>query len=250
MTVPPESRKPRVPPTYQRQLGDVSALMERAFGDADVTAVIARARQVVDQLQEEPEGPGADALASRLVDDAQVAVGLLALRNDKLLNVFGRSGLQRLVMAAVIDGLEMQPLQLRALPGIPGRALRLLEDGARVEAMKQELAPGQIWVDATALTVTQYRELWGAVSYNQIAGLDRELGTPGRPRGSLTSVRAELISQLRSNGQWSDQAIYAQGLQLGLWTDEGPYAANPDRNRKRVQRIRKAAGVPKKNPPG
>ncbi len=114
-----------------------------------------------------------------------------------------------------------------------------------VQSVRQEMSPGQAWVNATDLTAEQYRELWGLISFQQQAALGRELREGGRPPGSLGERRAEVIEAMRQHPDWSDVEIFNVGRDAGLWLDDGHYYQNEPRNRKRVQTLRRRAGIRK-----
>ena len=53
--------------------------------------------------------------------------------------------------------------------------------------------------------------------------------------------REALVEAIAAQPEWDDRAVYAAGVALALWNDNGAYGLNRARNRKRVQRLRAVA---------
>ena len=243
-----ESAAPRVPPTFRRQLTALPPLLEEAMADPLVAEPLASAREMAGRFTETAAEDGEDAWVA-IVGQIESALERIAENHAEVLRIFGRGALYKLLLDAAFD-LDRAPaaLRLKSLPGYPDRPVWLIRSEGDAAAMRDAVQPGQVWVNATDLSDTQYRDLWGVVSYNRQAGLGREVPRGGRPPGSVDDARAAVIALLRENREWSNREIYDAGLRAGLWADSEPYDPDVSRLKKRVRQLRKQAGVHKRRP--
>ena len=145
------------------------------------------------------EGQAGEAWARLLHDPTQEALDmfLAVAKHDcpEAWRLLGDKGFRNLAHAAL--GLPVAPLRMRALPDLQGRPLWVLLHERDLAAMRAELRPGQVWVNATDLSDEQYRRLWAAISY-QRQSLGKPLGEPGRP--GLTADQCIEAARLKLQG--------------------------------------------------
>lgn len=196
-------------------------------------------------LRESPPGPESDRLAAEALAETVALAETLGAAAPDLADALGAPQLWNLCRSLVVQD-PLADLRARTVPGYPGRPLWLLNSVESRDAFLRYLAPGQIWVEATQLTRDQYEQLWGLVRYQQEAGLGRSPDVGGRPRGTRSAARQELIDVVHRHPDWTDRKIFSAGLthgqRSGSWTD------NPDAHRAWVRRIRKGASVTRLRP--
>ena len=232
-------------PVYTRQLAGISNLVRAELDHPRIVAVRAElaalgARRRADGAHfDDEEG---SALAAAI--DAAMAVGYAAIEEEapSFQRLFGRGGVTTLLITAFDEELgSLLPLRLLNIPEYPPRPFRLLLHDADVQEMAGQLAVGQVWVNATELDETQYRELWSAISFQRHAALGVQDKPRGRHRGFVTEQRAAVVADIQAHPTWTDVEVYDCGRDAGLW--DGYYYDAPEQNRKRVQRLRRTAGV-------
>ena len=240
-------RQPEVSPTFRLQLDNILEVAGAAFRDPEVMAAMAEARHAAEGLRDASEhDPEAESLARQILELCKRAAQLLIDCEPGLKNTLGEALVLNLVIAGVFpEAGQHLPLRLHGIPGFPDRAVRVLLSDDDVQSVRQGMNLGQVWVNATDLTADQYRELWGLISFQQQEALGRELNEGGRPPGSLEEKRARVIEAMRQHPDWSDVEIFNAGRQAGLWPDDGHYYQNGPSNRKRVQTLRRRAGIRK-----
>jgi hypothetical protein len=129
-------------------------------------------------------------------------------------------------------------LIVTGIPGIEGRPLWLLRDEADIEAMRGELAPGQVWIRADLVKADDCQKVISLAS-DQVRRVLGQVRRAGRPKGWRSAARSELIGRVREDPEISDAEIDRLGVYAGLWENSSrDYVLVADRAR----RIRRSAG--------
>ena len=182
------ARRPKPSPTARRQLDEMAELVRACFDDPAVAAPLVQIRGAAARFGR----ARSDATRTKQTIALVKAVGDAAVatvqRHPELVQALGPGLLLQLLLTrGVAADLLPARLRLHGAPSQPDRNPWLLIDAGDVAALRRLLQPGQIWVDATSLTMEEYRELWGLVTFNQQAGLGRQPKPGGRPRGSTVA---------------------------------------------------------------
>ncbi|MCC6235824.1 MAG: hypothetical protein IT580_24525 [Verrucomicrobiales bacterium] len=177
---------------------------------------------------------------SAILDSLPSVVDLMIDAEPRLAEVQGKASIVAVLRSAVLPGVSSDPIRIRG-PAVRGaQVVHLLRDQAAIRDFAASLRTGRILVDATDLEEGQWRELWAFVSEQQrLEGL-RVRTRLGRPSGSRSMAREELVDRVRAHPAWSNADVYRAGVELGVW-EPGSYAEDPRRNWARVNRIREAA---------
>ncbi len=184
---------------------------------------------------------GASGDLESLQRSADRAVTWVQEHHPSVVQIVGRDGCRGLLMTAVTGDDRFAPKRFIGLPDYEGRPIWVLDNDRDVARLRAEIQSGQVWINVGRLDESQFRGLWGAISYQQQVALGQSRGRPGRPQGRRDPKRVELIRLVRESPQSTDREIYEAGLANRLWTDDGPYEENIERNRRRAQRIRAAS---------
>ena len=226
---------------FRRQQSAVVELVRQVVADPVVEAALARLAGVIRQMERSDDRTVAEKLKPVLAGSVRDLLIAVASTKPELIAVLGPEQLVDLALIANWEEPVAQPaLRLRELPGIPGHVLWTLVNDDDSDELKRVLDRGQVWLNVTDLNEQQYRELWGAISYQQ-QRLGKKPGSRGRRAGSRTPAREALVRAARRHPEWTRGQIYAEGLKRGVWRDDGPYASHPERNRGRVRRIKDRA---------
>jgi hypothetical protein len=196
------------------------------------------------------ELPKEDPVVARAIENGDIEGTLDALLAHRDVQHFlDRSELRRLV-AVLANGdasaLAGAPLRGTGLPGVPGRSLVTLVTDADVDAMRDLLEPGQVWMRVDQLD--NIRRQWPMLD-SAARAQRREIGLPsekgGRPVGRLGMPSPEeqaFFASLTPDMRPSE--IYRRGVAAGVWVDDGR-SAYDRRNRARVRSLLRRAGVEK-----
>ncbi len=121
------------------------------------------------------------------------------------------------------------------VPGIVGRAVWAIRDGADVDAIRDYIEPGQVWVRADLVKADQ----WPLVRAQAMDAKERTIGVPppsGRKPGALNRARQDVVDAVRTDPMMTDDAIDKLGRKAIGWIDaRGDY----DLRRKRIAAIRR-----------
>ncbi len=237
-----ESPSPLVAAEFDR----LSQLFVDALGD-DAIAVDALigARQM---MEDHVAATGAASwfVAPPLAPEQQDAFELLWLQlldrlraSARLRVIVPDETLVRLCMAVVTGDAAAaghEPLRLLQLATVPGRVIWAILNARDTEALRNAIAPGQVWVRADLLGSDEWPLVRAAAANSvRVAGLGRP---SGRPEGSPTSALAPVIAAVVANPELTNAEIAE--LARDVWTRLG-FADDYSSVRKRIARIRKAA---------
>ena len=140
-----------------------------------------------------------------------------------------------------LAGQQPQPLpevRLGRLPSVTGHALYVVLNQADVDTIRDEIAPGQIWVDATALDHDAWQIVGSAVQV-QRRHLGQPFGHPGRPKRPADPMRDEVavrVARAKDNKAAWD-IVVAAGLKTGPLYDRSDPSLYP-RNKAFLDRLR------------
>jgi len=237
----------RTSPTYRRHLKRAAAMLEEALNDPEVLEKLRPAEEAYAKVEaSEADGEGTVEDGERLADEVdaccRAASDLVRLRYPEVCQVFGENGVLNLLLQRFAgDESDLPVIRLQGVPGYQGQPVWVLLNAKDVKAMRRELRPGQVWVNASELDHDQYLELWGLVS-DQRQRLGKRLKRPGRRLASISPLRLELAKEIKAGPGLANAEIYARGVERGVWPDGGSYYDNVDRNRKRVHRLKQGVG--------
>lgn len=123
------------------------------------------------------------------------------------------------------------------VPGIVGRVVWAIRDGADVDAIRDYIEPGQVWIRADLVTADQ----WPLVRAQAMDAKERTIGIPppaGRKPGARNRARQDVVDAVRADPMMTDDAIDKLGRKAVGWIDaRGDY----DLRRKRIAAIRRDA---------
>ena len=230
----------RVPKTFAKQLAEFGEEWLAALASPAMKRPLERLEIMTRLWQLGDEDP------TQVGQSAGDVIEALRVSHPDLLAQMGET--QAVLLLGACLGLVPAgvPLRPQGLPGQPGPNPRVVVSAADATQLRERIAPGQIWVDATCLSGTEYGDLWGAVSYQQQALTGRGKDWGGRPAGQVDEARAPLIAWIRKHPAWltgpvtaaDRETIHDTGVAAGYWPD-GPVGA--DARRQRVARLLKHA---------
>jgi hypothetical protein len=133
-------------------------------------------------------------------------------------------------------------VRLGRLPNVTGHALYVVLNQDDVDTVREAIAPGQIWVDATALDHDAWQIVGSAVQVQRRL-LGQPLGHPGRPKRPADPIRDEVAVRVArakdNNAAWD--IVVAAGLKTGPLYDRSDPRLYP-RNRAFLDRLRRRGG--------
>lgn len=229
----------RIPTALRRELEDIKQCWDAALANPEVAARIDRLKSDV-QRAHELQGPARAEHVSAVLDSLPSLVDLMIDAEPRLTEVQGKESIVAVLKGDLVPEAVSAPIRIRG-PVVQGtQVVHVLRDPAAIQEFAATVRPGRILVDATDLEEGQWRELWAFVGEQQrLEGL-RARARPGRPPGSRSATRRDLIDRVRSHLDWSNTDVYRAGVELGVW-EPGSYSEEPRRNWARVRRIREAA---------
>jgi hypothetical protein len=128
--------------------------------------------------------------------------------------------------------------RLRRLPSISHQALFVVLTDADADVVRNNIGPGQIWVNATDLDHEAWRVV-GSIVPSQRRRLGKSFGHPGRPKGSMDPIRDKVARQVAKEPNDIDAwvIVLASGLKAGPLHGEG-YTKVYRANREYLRRLR------------
>ena len=202
--------EPWLTPNLRAAMDDIVPIIVAAVGnDRELGEALRRALALAaswprdKKASERSWGPALGEALAFAVGRLQAAPDLARLGlSDAVVDYFVRAWLVKTTTGEDLPPLPQAAARVRALPGIPVDAVRTLLNGADVETLTGQLAPGQIWVLMNDIDHRSWPRVSALVQYQRRAlGLD--FGTPGRPMGSRPAARVALIAQIRQIGRAS-----------------------------------------------
>ncbi len=228
---------PKISPVFLKQLDALFEEVLRALALSEVRAKVDHLASIINSVGGVEASEKIPDVAVQVEGGLDEIVSLVRESSPQVMNYLSEPALKNVVLSQ-IAGEWQASLEFRQLPGIESPNPYFVRDDQDVEWLRQKIQPGQVWVNATALNVRTYRDLWGAISFQLQAGVGLVHLPAGRPPGRLTKLRRELKQLVRKHPEWTDKEIFRAGVQAGLWERE-PYEDNPERNRARVKRLKK-----------
>lgn len=235
----------RLSPTSRQQLKQFGAMLGEALNDPEVLEKVRLAADAYLKLEESAANDEGtleeeERLADVVIDSCRAASDLVERRHPEFSSLLGEHGIQPLLFRLFSADEGGFPIRLAGVPGFEGRPIMTLFDANDVRAMRRELRPGQVWVNASKLDHDKYFKLWSLVSLQRQA-LGEVLKPPGRRAGSMSLARLELANEIKAAPSLTYADIYDRGVKLGVWPDDGSYYEHPERNRKRILRLKELA---------
>ncbi len=106
-------------------------------------------------------------------------------------------------------------IRVEGLPGVKGRAVWLLREAPDVDALRNELATGQVWVRADLVTAAEWGNI-SAIAADQVRRLGK-IRRAGRRPGWRSAARSELLEAIQADPSMTDEQIDQRGTELDLW---------------------------------
>lgn len=236
-----QKTSPRPSPILERQVAALGELIDRVFEDPEVQSFIMELNREISRVHLAVAPATREKLEADLLRRLPKLADRMIEHMPELDAHFGRDALADYLLLLVAPDRHVGQIRFRGPVGYQGQPVHVLRDRAATVAFTQSVTAGQIWVNATQLTEELYRELWALISYQQQAEGLRTPGPIGRPAGSRSRPRQTLVELVRHHPEWDKATIYQEGLSLGAWDDDGPYAVDSKRNWARANRIMKSA---------
>ncbi len=235
-----------LPPLVAAEFGRLAQLIVDALGDDPIAVdALIEARQMIED-HVAATGAASWFVAPPMEAKRQGAFELLWLQlferfraSERLRMVVPDETLARLCMAVVTGDAAAagdEPLRFLELADVRGRVIWAILNARDTEALRNAIAPGQVWVRADLVGSDEWPLVRAAAANSvRVAGLGR---LSGRPEGSPTSALAPVIAAVVANPELTNAEIAE--LARDVWTRLG-FADDYDAQRKRIARLRKAA---------